>query len=97
MSFVSREKVGFSISSVKKLPAVATETSHAMGEAVPLHLIGKDPRIQEVLDLVAQVADTDATILITGESGTGKEIIAQTLHEQSSRVTPLSLRLIAGL
>jgi len=85
MSFVSREKAGFSISSVKKLPAVATEASHAVGKAAPRHLIGKDPRIQEVLDLAEQVADTDATVLITGESGTGKDLIGQTLHEQSSR------------
>jgi DNA-binding NtrC family response regulator len=41
--------------------------------------------VLEVLDLVRQVADTDATVLITGESGTGKEYIAHELHERSSR------------
>jgi DNA-binding NtrC family response regulator len=41
--------------------------------------------VHAVLALVLQVADTDATILITGESGTGKELIARALHAYSSR------------
>ncbi|HEY9421022.1 MAG TPA: sigma 54-interacting transcriptional regulator [Thermoanaerobaculia bacterium] len=48
-------------------------------------IIGRHPRITEVLRLVAQVADTDATILIYGETGTGKELIAQALHVNSGR------------
>src|SRR5437667_2143928 len=47
--------------------------------------IGQAPKIQEILDLVARVADTDATVLITGESGTAKEFIARALHEGSRR------------
>jgi DNA-binding NtrC family response regulator len=47
--------------------------------------IGNDPSIREVLETVAQVADTDATVLITGETGTGKELIARALHEGSAR------------
>jgi transcriptional regulator with PAS, ATPase and Fis domain len=47
--------------------------------------IGNDPSVLEVLATVEQVADTDATVLITGETGTGKELIAQALHEGSSR------------
>ena len=39
----------------------------------------------ELLELVNQVADTTATVLITGESGTGKELIAQLIRERSSR------------
>ncbi len=50
-----------------------------------VRFVGRDPRILELLELVEQVADTTATILITGESGTGKEMIAQLIREQSSR------------
>ena len=48
-------------------------------------IIGKHPKILEVLKLVSQVANTSATVLIQGESGTGKELIARALHFNSSR------------
>lgn len=54
-------------------------------EDTPFPFIGNDPRVREVLELVARVADTRATVLIQGESGTGKELIARSLHRQSSR------------
>lgn len=49
------------------------------------NIIGKSDRMQRVLDLVAQVAPSRATILITGETGTGKEIIAKAIHANSPR------------
>ncbi len=49
------------------------------------NIIGQSNAIKEVLSQVAQVADSDATALILGESGTGKELIAQAIHEHSSR------------
>ena len=48
-------------------------------------LIGTAPAMQKVYDLIARVAKTDATTLITGETGTGKEIVAQTIHQLSRR------------
>lgn len=48
-------------------------------------IVGHHPKMIEVLKLVAQIADTDATVLIQGESGTGKELIARALHDNSSR------------
>src|SRR3974390_698634 len=39
----------------------------------------------KILDLVAQVAPSRATILITGETGTGKELIANAIHAHSVR------------
>lgn len=51
----------------------------------PVVILGHDPRIQQVLEVVRRVADADATVLIRGETGTGKELIARLLHAQSRR------------
>jgi len=48
-------------------------------------IIGNSPSLTNVLDTVARVAPTNASVLITGESGTGKELIAEALHRQSQR------------
>ena len=48
-------------------------------------IVGESPAISHVLQQVAVVAPTEATVLIEGESGTGKELIAVALHEQSPR------------
>ncbi len=48
-------------------------------------IVGKSPEIQEIVDVVQQVAPTDITVLISGESGTGKEIIAKAIHGASKR------------
>ncbi len=51
----------------------------------PMDLIGESEGIQEVRRLVAQVAPSELTVLITGESGTGKELVAAEIHRQSTR------------
>jgi formate hydrogenlyase transcriptional activator len=48
-------------------------------------IIGKSQAIQEVLEQVAIVAPTDSTVLVHGETGTGKELVAQAIHNLSSR------------
>jgi Nif-specific regulatory protein/two-component system response regulator HydG len=48
-------------------------------------IVTRHPKMLELLEVVAQVADSDATVLILGETGTGKELIAQALHWNSSR------------
>ncbi|MBN1846428.1 MAG: sigma-54-dependent Fis family transcriptional regulator [Sedimentisphaerales bacterium] len=48
-------------------------------------LIGNSPAMQQVLDRVARIAPSSATVLILGESGTGKEMIARAIHAQSPR------------
>ncbi|WP_149239684.1 sigma-54-dependent transcriptional regulator [Dyadobacter sp. 32] len=51
------------------------------------NIVGKDPKLLEILETVGRVAVTDAPVLITGESGTGKELIAEALHSNSKRKT----------
>lgn len=48
-------------------------------------LIGSSPEMAAVYDLIAKVAPTDATVMVTGDSGTGKELVAQTVHRLSRR------------
>jgi DNA-binding NtrC family response regulator len=49
------------------------------------NIIGKSPAMEEIFEVVQQVAPTRATVLIGGESGTGKELIAKALHQLSPR------------
>jgi DNA-binding NtrC family response regulator len=49
------------------------------------NIVGKSDKIHVLLDLVAQVAPSRSTVLISGESGTGKELIAKALHSASPR------------
>ncbi|MFN8095753.1 MAG: sigma-54 dependent transcriptional regulator [Vicinamibacteria bacterium] len=51
-------------------------------------LVGEDPRLLAALEVVARVAATDASVLVTGESGTGKELVAEALHRNSRRRGP---------
>jgi two-component system C4-dicarboxylate transport response regulator DctD len=48
-------------------------------------IIGRTLAMQRLRATIAQLADTDADILILGETGTGKELVARSLHEQSRR------------
>jgi transcriptional regulator with GAF, ATPase, and Fis domain len=66
-------------------PSWAPSVSAAALHHTPVRFIGRDPKVLELLELVNQVADTTATVLITGESGTGKELIARLICERSSR------------
>ncbi len=48
-------------------------------------IIGNSPGLNRALEVAAQVAPTDISVLVTGESGTGKEIIPQVIHQLSAR------------
>jgi two-component system response regulator HydG len=48
-------------------------------------MIGKDPSIQKIFDIVPVIAESDATILIEGPTGTGKDLLAKVIHNASRR------------
>jgi DNA-binding NtrC family response regulator len=48
-------------------------------------IIGSDPKMLRVLELIGRVAPTEASVLIMGESGTGKELVAEAIHNNSRR------------
>ncbi|MEP6903632.1 MAG: sigma-54 dependent transcriptional regulator [Actinomycetota bacterium] len=55
------------------------------GYVSEIPLIGNSPKFVECLKMVGRVAATNLPVLITGESGTGKEVVAQAIHQRSSR------------
>jgi transcriptional regulator with PAS, ATPase and Fis domain len=54
--------------------------AHAEGDFI----VGANPKMREISDLIAKVAPTPTTVLIRGESGTGKELVARAIHRHSS-------------
>ncbi|HWB87004.1 MAG TPA: sigma-54 dependent transcriptional regulator [Bryobacteraceae bacterium] len=60
------------------------------------NIIGKSDRMVRILDLVAQVAPSRSTILITGETGTGKELVAKAIHSNSPRADRMFVPVNSG-
>jgi two-component system nitrogen regulation response regulator NtrX len=48
-------------------------------------MIGEDPSIRKIKEIIERVAPTDARVLITGKNGTGKELVARWIHAKSHR------------
>ena len=61
------------------------ELQELQGKKVFESIIGKSFQMQKVFDMIKRVADSKASVLITGESGVGKELIADAIHNLSSR------------
>jgi len=67
-----------------------------VSHADDLGIIGRSPEIQEIRDIIRQVAPTDITVLVVGESGTGKEVIARAVHRLSKRSTKAMVTVNCG-
>ena len=65
-------------------------------QALEARLIGRSPAMQALRELIANVADTSANVLIEGETGTGKELVARCLHDYSRRQAKAFVALNCG-
>jgi transcriptional regulator with PAS, ATPase and Fis domain len=66
-------------------------TLSGAGEA--FGMIGRNPKLLEIIQTIRTAAPSDASVLIEGESGTGKELIATAFHSQSQRATGPFIRI----
>lgn len=74
------------IETALELSAAPKETAQVRNDSFERsHIIGRSQGLTDVLDTVARIAKTNASVLITGESGTGKELIAEAIHINSRR------------
>ncbi len=67
---------------MQKYELVQRELDRQAGDDL---IVGSDPGIREVMELIRKVAPTPITVLIRGETGTGKELTARAIHRQSLR------------
>jgi DNA-binding NtrC family response regulator len=92
---------------VKRLVEQALELGRLKAENRILHsqlrsrygfenIVGSSPALRGVLEVVAKVAETDSTVLVTGESGTGKELIARAVHYNSPRTDRMFVTVNCG-
>lgn len=74
------------ISNTRRFEQLKSENKELREQAFgKWELVGKSPAIKKLREIIARVAPTSTTILITGESGTGKEVVARQIHEFSPR------------
>jgi two-component system response regulator HydG len=72
--------------SLQRLALEVTDLHRRLDQRYGFHnLIGNSPGMVAVYNLIRHIAPTRATVLITGETGTGKGVVAQTIHQNSSR------------
>ena len=80
------------IETALELAGSPKETTQEQNDAFDRrHIIGRSQGLTEVLNTIARIAKTNASVLITGESGTGKELIAEAIHINSQPFVKVNL------
>ncbi len=82
---LSFERILNSIRNAVKLKELQMENLNLKSKIEPVQFIGNSRGIQEIMAKLPQIAQSDASVLITGENGTGKELIARMIHSNSLR------------
>ena len=74
------------IENARHIEWLESENKRLIADAGIEHsMVGESARMRQVYQLIAKVAPTDSSVLITGESGTGKELAARAIHQNSKR------------
>jgi PAS domain S-box-containing protein len=86
---LTEDRLRAALGEVQRLKERLQEENHHLKRQINgtslRELVGNSPALAKVIALVARVAPSDATVLVTGESGTGKELVCRALHELSPR------------
>ncbi len=84
----NREQLVIAVERAVATSAVGHEVARIRASGAHIganELLGRSAAMDRLRDLVARVADSDTTILVTGESGTGKDLVARAIHDLSGR------------
>ncbi|QSE98823.1 sigma 54-interacting transcriptional regulator [Fulvivirga lutea] len=100
-NYLGQKKLEEAYEEVKKLKAQLEQENIYLQEEIKQandfeNMVFKSKEFRSVLNKVEQVANTDATVLITGETGTGKELIARAIHNVSNRSVKPMIKLNAA-
>ncbi|HNQ87048.1 MAG TPA: sigma-54 dependent transcriptional regulator [Verrucomicrobiota bacterium] len=80
-----KQIVAAALQAARDMKRVVALEPHADADEVETGIVGRCEAMQSVFKLIGQLADADATVLITGESGTGKELVARAIYQNSRR------------
>ena len=83
-------------SAMKAAPTVPKD-SRTVSTLVEHRMIGESSAMKRVRDQILKIAPTEANVLILGENGTGKELVAEAIHQASSRSTRVFEKIDMGV
>jgi DNA-binding NtrC family response regulator len=94
------EELSFAIEKLVQMQTLVLENQILKDRVAAItrfeNLVGQSPPMIKLFEDIVDVAQTDATVLITGETGTGKELVARAIHMQSPRCYALFIAINCG-